>query len=203
LSFRIQSGDGYAITKREAEDTAGGFHGKGGLAVTILRPTALFGERDRRFIPMVVRVLKMRLVPLLGSGMNLLAVVYAGNAAEAVVKALDGSGAGDTFNISEDLLVTPRSLFEGLGHELGITPYFLPVPGSLVRTAAVLAGGLGLGVPGVRGLPLTRAVRLALGDNPYSAARGKTVLGWSPRYSLEEALIRTGTWLREKEEGHD
>ena len=202
-SSRIPSGDRYAITKREAEEVAAEFHGKGGLGVTILRPTALFGERDRRFLPMLVKVLKIRLVPLMGSGRNLLAAGYAGNAAEAVAKALDGLGAGDAFNISEDLSVTPRSLFEGLGHELGITPYFVPVPGSFVRTAAVLAGTLGLGVPGVRGLSLSRAVRLALEDNPYSGARARKVLGWLPRFSLDDALIRMGTWLREKEKGND
>ena len=203
LTSRIPPGNVYALTKREAEKVAEELHGKDGLGITILRPSAIFGERDRRLVPRLVRVLKMRLVVLLGSGRNRFAAVYAGNVAEAVDKALGGSGAGNAFNVSEDVSVTVRSLFEGLGKELGIQPLFVSVPGGWVQYAANLGDRLGIGIPGVSGLSLARAARLTLGDNPYPAERARKILGWTPPYSLDEALTRTGTWIREREKGHD
>jgi len=195
--------DVYAQTKREAEGVAGGFHGRDGLQLTILRPPAVFGERDRRFIPRVAKVLSMRLIFLMGSGQNRLALVYAGNVAEAVERALGGSGSGGIFNVTEDVPVTQRSLFSGLGRELGVRPYFVTVPGSFVRIGARVGDQLGLGIPGTEGLSLSRAADLSLNDNPYPAEKAREGLGWDPPYSLAEALSRTGRWLREKDAGHD
>jgi len=199
-SREVARGNTYALSKRKAEEVVEELHGRRGLGVTILRPPVLFGERDRRFVPRVVRMLKGRVVLLPGSGRNRLAAVYAGNVAEAVERGLKGVGAGEAFNVSEDVGLTPRALLEGLGRAIGLHPHFISIPGRLARIAATLVDRAGIGVPGVRGLSLTRAVRLSMEDNPYPAEKARLILGWSPPYSLDEALARTGMWLRQEEE---
>ena len=203
LDSKLPPRDFYARTKREAEAAARESHGRGRLGVTILRPPLLYGERDRRFTARLGRVLRNRRVTLMGSGKTLFAAVYAGNAAEAVERALGEAGSGEVFNVTEDVPVTLRAIFEGLGRELGIQPYYVTVPAWLVRRGAELGDRRGWEIPWAAGLSLSRAARLALEDNPYPTRKARETLGWSPPFSLEEALGRTGKWLREKETGNE
>jgi nucleoside-diphosphate-sugar epimerase len=203
LGFPLAPGDLYAHTKREAEGVAEEFCGQNGLDIIILRPPAILGERDRRIIPRIVQLLRKRLVVLAGTGRNRLAMVYAGNAAAAIGDALAYPGSCEAFNVSEDVEITPRVLFEGLGRELDIRPYFVCVPGGVVRAGARLADVLGFGVPGAPGLSPFRAARLALDDNPYPGDKAKKILGWAPPFSMEEAFARIGKWLRKKDKAHE
>lgn len=101
-------------------------------------------------------------------------------------------------NVTEDIEIIPRTLFRGLGRELGIRPYFVYVPGSMVLAGARLGEILRVGVRGTPGLYLSRAARLALDDYPYPADKARKTMGRNSPFSLEEALARTGSWLRER-----
>lgn len=195
----LGSTDYYALTKREAEGVAAGFHEAGRMSVTILRPPALYGERDRWFVPRLVAQVKRGFIPLVGTGQTRFPAVYAGNAAQAVEMALGGRGGGEVFNLGEDHKVTLRFLYEGFAKALNLRPKFLRVPTSLAWAGAGVGEALGLGIQGARDLSLTRMVRLAAEDNPYSSEKARTVLNWRPPFTLEEAMARTGAWIRERE----
>jgi len=195
----LRGSDFYARTKREAEEVVRRLQEEGRLGIVTLRFPALWGERDRWFVPRLVSQLRRRIVPLVGTGMTRLPAVYAGNAAQAVDCALTGAGRGDVVTVAGDVPLTLRGLLEGLGAELGMEPRFLTIPPSLARMGAVLAEGLGVRIPGARDLSLARAVRLASVDSPYSPERAREVLGWTPPFTLAQALSRTGAWIREKD----
>lgn len=195
LDAPLRSVDYYGRTKREAEGVASSFHGREGLSVTILRPPAIYGERDRLFVPKLMAFLKRPVVFLLGSGDTRLASVYAGNLAEAVERALEGRGAGERLNVTEDVPVTQRTLYGGLARAMGRSPRFVSIPAAAARTAAAAGDAVGITIPGARDLSLTRSVRLATHDNPYPAEKARRALGWSPPYTLDEALSRTADWV--------
>lgn len=185
----------YARSKREAEAVARALHGAGVIAVTILRPAAVYGERDRLFAPLLERVLRLPVIPLLGGGRNTIPVVYAGNVAAGVLAVLAGTGSGRAYNLSQDHPLTQRQLLEGLARELGRRRRFIGVPGWLVWLVARAADAVGAGVPGARELPLRRIAWLGLRDNPYRAERARAELGWDPPFSHGEGLARTAAWL--------
>ncbi len=198
LDHPLGPADLYARSKREAEALAWELHEPGVFEVTVLRPPALYGERDRLFAPKLARMLRRPVVPLLGGGRNTVAVAYAGNVADAVVRALEGRGAGKAFNVTEDHPLTQRELLEGLARGLGLRPRFVTVPGGVVRFGAGVGDRLGIRIPGARDLSLGRVVRVALEDNPYPSERARRELGWDPPFEHAEALERTGAWLRER-----
>jgi len=70
------------------------------------------------------------------------------------------------------------------------------IPGAPARAAARVGDALGVRIPGVADLSLYRSARLATMDNPYPSARARAALGWSPPFSLDEALERTASWAR-------
>lgn len=192
----IPPDDLYARSKREAEEVARGIEEKWGLPVTVVRPAAVYGERDRLMIPAVADILRLPVTPLFGSADNTLPVVYAGNVAVAVRLCLEARRGGETFDVGHDHVLTQRGLFELLAEGLGRRPRFLRLPATLVRGVTRTLAVLGVGTPGAKHLPIDRVARLALGENPYPSHRIRAELGWTPPHRHEEALPRAGAWFR-------
>jgi len=184
--------DLYARSKREAEAVARGIEEKRGLPVTIVRPSAVYGERDRLMVPVIAKVLRSPVVPLLGSGRNALPVVYAGNVAVALRLAIEASRGLETFDIGFDHTLTQRTMFETLARGMDLEPRFVSVPAPVVRGGANVLTRIGIDTPGAEHLPVERVARLALGENPYPSRRIRDELGWDPPYHHHDALLRTG-----------
>lgn len=198
----IPGRDVYARSKREAERAARRVEAERGLTVTVLRPSAVYGERDRLMAVRTERMLRWPVAFLLGAGQNTLPVVYAGNVAVAAVLALEAGRGGATYDVGSDRPLTQRMLLEGLARGLGRSPMLIPLPAGVVHAGAAVLQRLGVTAPGAEGLPLSRVVRLALRNSPFSSVRIRGELGWVPPYAHEQALERTGRWLREHLE-HD
>ena len=187
--------DLYARSKREAEKVARQVEEKWNFPVTILRPSAVYGERDRLMGPALVDILRLPLVPILGRGNNALPVVYAGNVAVATRLAVEAARANTTYNVGLDHALTQRELFEYLGTGLGINPRFVTIPAPLVKSGGALLAKLGVKTPGAKHLPINRLTKLALSENPYPSGLIRDELGWAPAYEHRQALEQTGHWL--------
>jgi nucleoside-diphosphate-sugar epimerase len=191
----LPPGDLYARSKREAEEVVRGIEAKRGFPVTILRPAAVYGERDRLMAPALRDILKLPLVPLFGSATNLLPVVYAGNVAVATRLALDAAKPATTYDVGLDHGLTQRELMDWLADGLGLSPRFVTLPAPIVRGVGEILARLGVRTPGAKHLPINRFTQLALNENPYTSGRIRAELGWAPPYEHEAALQRTGRWL--------
>ncbi len=95
----VPPNDLYARSKREAEEVARGIEAKRSLPVTILRPAAVYGERDRLMAPAIAGMLGFPIAPLFGPADNSLPVVYAGNVASAMRLTLEAGRGGTTFHV--------------------------------------------------------------------------------------------------------
>jgi len=194
----LTAGDLYARSKREAESVARAVETELGLPTTILRPAAVYGERDRLMAPSLADILRLPLVPLFGRADNTLPVVYAGNVASAIVAVLETRAGGTTFDVGLDFPLTQRDLFAHLAAGMGLSPRFVRLPASLVRGGVRVLQTLGVVVPGTEHMPLDRVARLALGENPYPSRRIRSELSWKPTHPHAEALARTGRWLTDQ-----
>lgn len=194
LDGELRPGDRYARSKREAELVVDEVRCAGGISVTVLRPAAVFGERDRLLTPRLARLARLPVVPLLGAGRREIPVVYAGNVASAVVGCLARPDDA-AFVLATDTAMSQRDLVLGLARAMGRRARAVSIPVAVVRAAARAAEGLGVGPPGAQGLSPVRAVRLWTGGNPYRTRRIFDALDWSPPFEQREALERTADWL--------
>ncbi|HUF76565.1 MAG TPA: NAD(P)-dependent oxidoreductase, partial [Longimicrobiales bacterium] len=157
--------DLYARSKRESESAARAVAQAEGFRLTIVRPAALYGERDRLLTPRLARLVRLPILPLVGGGRNAVPIVYAGNAAHAVELILDAARGAAASRAPVQA--------EGAGAE-------------------ARAGGFG--APGAGGAPAPRAYnvgldhRLTQRDLLEGMARA---LGKSPRFvKIPDAFVR-------------
>jgi nucleoside-diphosphate-sugar epimerase len=195
----IDGRDFYARTKRLAEQLVREETERGGLEAVALRPDVIYGERDRLFAPKVIRLVRIGVVPLVGSGANRLACVYAGNVASAVVAALDAPGAGfRAYNVTEDAppALDQRAFVLAFARALGVRARCVRVAPALARAGTALwTAWRGLlwpaRYPGVG----RAAVSFLTTDNLYVAERARAELAWRPPYGTAEGVARTVAWF--------
>ena len=185
--------DGYARSKREAEELVRSAAESGGLTAIAIRPNVIYGERDRLFTPRLARAVRSPIVPVIGSGNNHLSCVYAGNVAQAIVAALDAPCAGfRAFNVTTDAapLLTMREFLAAIAEACGVRARFVHLPTGVARFAIVLWAGPTLA---------RAALAFVTGENPHSSERARAELGWTPAVSTREGIARAVRWVRANE----
>ena len=189
--------DFYARTKRMAEEVAREAAIRHEVDVVALRPTVIYGERDRMFTPRVIRAVRLPFVPQVGPGTNRLSCVYAGNVAAAAVAALDATLQGfRAYNVTGDgpPALSQHEFFAAFATALGRRYRPVPIPTPFA--------GFVLGLLTARRLARA-AVSFVSGENPYTDERIRSELGWRPPTQASQAIERTVAWFLENEKpGH-
>jgi nucleoside-diphosphate-sugar epimerase len=190
--------DYYARSKRRAEATINSLVQDGGLKAVSLRPCVIYGERDRTFLPHVVRILDRGFAPLIGTGSNSLSIVYAGNVADAVLAALEHPEVTGPINVTNDGDVTQREFYAAVGSALGkrVRLMRVPIPIAYMFAATRQSVRRGLAPNKYPGFG-PAAVRFLTADNPYSSDRARQELDWKPTTPPSEAIARSVRWFAE------
>ena len=188
--------DYYTRSKVECEKILWGLV-PDGLRLTIIRPSWLYGERDRTTTARIVRRLRSGIVSLMGPGDNPLSAVYAGCVAEAAILAANqGAAEGQAYNVTDQGPINPRDFFDLWAKVAGTPPVTRHLNYRLVFAAS-------LGFEAWARLwrsqtpPLiTRYATWLMGRNlSYSTAKARTELGWTPSCTYQEGIARTFRWF--------
>jgi nucleoside-diphosphate-sugar epimerase len=185
--------DEYAHTKLVQERLVRDHAVRGGWDYTVLRPGVIYGKDNLWTARLGVRGGR---VWLRTGAWARLPLTYVENCAEAIVLAAETEAASaQTLNVVDDDMPTQRRYASLLRRRFSPRPIILPVAWSIMRGLAGLAtltNKLLLGgrakIPGI-----FMPCRLAARCKPlrFSNRKIKDVLGWKPRYSLDEALGRS------------
>jgi nucleoside-diphosphate-sugar epimerase len=162
-----------------------------GASFTILRPAAVYGPRDRAFLPLF-RGAGFGVVPLLGGGRQELSLVHAEDLASALVAAaLAPASLGRTYHVAHPVPTTQRDLAAALGRAMGRRVRTVALPAPLVRAALSLAGSVVRAAGGLCFLDGDKARELLAPAWTCSSAALVRDAGWVARIPLEEGLVRT------------
>jgi nucleoside-diphosphate-sugar epimerase len=192
----IAESDFYARAKREAEDALWEMARARGLNAVALRPCVIYGERDRQFIPRLLRGLRFGFAPIIGPGTNRLATVYVGNVVDAIESAIDHPDVSGPFNVANDGGLTQLELYdvveEALGRRLRRIHVSERAALRLIRAAARTHAFLR---PGRYGVAQVTSGGFLARENPFTSDRARRTLGWRPSTPSREALLRTVRWF--------
>lgn len=166
------------------------------VAWTILRPAATYGPRDRDFLELF-KAVKWGLLPLFDGGRQPLSLVFAPDAAAAVLACLDrGPAHGKTYHVAHPHPCSGESLLREIVRQTGARVRTLSLPGGIL----VPLGGLREALarltqrPAILSRDKVREIR-SPGWVCETAAIEKD-LGYTAPTPLIDGIARTLGWYR-------
>lgn len=174
-----QPGDAYGISKKEAEDGLRQIATDTGMEVVIIRPPLVYGPGVRANFLSMMRWLN-RGIPLpLGSIKNTRSLVALDNLVDLIITCIDHpAAANQTFLVSDGEDLSTTELLQRMGVALGQPARLLPVPPALLSAGAALLGKKAI-------------VERLLGSLQVDISKTRSLLGWAPPVSVDEALRKT------------
>ncbi len=175
---------------------------KQGLPVTVIRPSWLYGERDRASMPRLICAIRNGKIKLLGDGQNRLNLTYAGNEAEGIILAANHPKAiGQAYNLCNDGAITQAEYFNKIAALLGCPPIRRKVPYSVAYNAGFVLEALGH-LTGKKTPPLvTRYSAWLMGRVVFFASEKiRQELGYQPSVGYDEGIARSVRWALEHTE---
>lgn len=193
--------DHYTRSKVECERLLWDMVEKEGFPLTVIRPSWLYGERDRTTAPRLAREFRRGRVMIVGKGDNPLSAVHAGVVADGAILAADDPGSrGEAYNITNQGPISQQRFLDLFADALGCPRARRHVPFRLA-----FAGGLLLELQD-RSLHRRQAPRVTrysawlLGRYlDYSSQKARDRLGWRPAFGYEEGVARAARWFLENE----
>jgi nucleoside-diphosphate-sugar epimerase len=189
----------YSRAKVEAEKLVWAVHERGELPVTVIRPSWLYGQRDRASMPRLIRALKGGKAKLIGDGNNRLNLTYAGNEADGCILAAAAPKAvGQAYNLCNDGIITQAEYLNKIAALVGAPPVTKKVPYGLAKSAAFLMELVGHAV-GKKTPPLvTRYAVWLIGRRCFfSTEKIRRELGYVPAVGYDEGIARAVRWALE------
>lgn len=183
----------YGKAKIQAEAVADSFR-KEGMCVPILRPKSFIGpERLGVFALLYDWAKDGKGFPMIGNGRNRYQLLDVEDLCEAIYLTLTGDKAvvNATFNIGAKVFQTMKEDYQAVLDEAGFGKRIKTFPAPPVIFALRLLEALKLS-------PLYKWVyETASKDSFVSIEKAEKVLGFSPKYSNQQALIRNYRWYVE------
>ena len=197
--------DAYTRSKVESEMLLWERADTKNLPLTVIRPSWLYGERDRTTTVRLVDRLRNRKVLLIGKGDNPLSAVYAGIVADAAILAAnDLASVGEAYNITNQGPITQRVFLNLMAEACGAPIVRREVPFKVAYAAAFLMEAKGRFLHQAQPPWVTRYATWLMGrELEYSTEKARTQLGWSPGLTYRESIFRTVNWLIEHERTGD
>ena len=162
-----------------------------GMCIPVLRPKSFIGpERLGVFALFYDWARDGRNFPMIGSGNNRYQLLDVADLCEAVwlCLTLDAARVNDTFNIGAREFTTMRQDYQAVLDEAGFGRRIVGFPARPVILALRILEALRLS-------PLYKWVyETACEDSFVSIEKAERVLGYNPRYSNQQALIRNYQW---------
>jgi nucleoside-diphosphate-sugar epimerase len=189
--------DDYTRAKVEAEKMLWKMYEEQKLPLTIVRPSWLYGPRDRLTVNRMYQSLKQKKVRIIGAGNNRMNTVYAGSVAHCCLLAARSEKAiGQAYNATCDGSITQREWFN-----LWADTFQLPKPVATVSYALAFRASLVLEamyrLAGSKKPPyITRYAVWLLGRPTfYVTEKAQRELGWKPVVSYAEGVRKTVDWF--------
>jgi len=167
-----------------------------GVSWTIVRPSAVYGPRDREFLPMF-RLARLGVAPVFGRGTQQLSLVCAPDLADLIVRAGTApAAAGRTYHAAHPEVVTTRAFALAVGRAVGRRPLVVPVPGAVATPIVAAIGALAA----ARGRPsVLNRDKMAEFLAPawlLDVGAAERELGWRAALDAAEGTRRTAEWYR-------
>jgi len=171
--------DAYAISKLEAECKLRDYCSEVGMELVVIRPPLVYGPGVKGNFQSLLRLCNLPVPLPFGSMKNKRSLVYVGNLADFIVQCVASPKTRDEeFLVSDDEALSLSELLAEIRRAEKRSPLSVSVPVLFFRVVGTLLGK-------------TEAVDRLTGALVIDSSKARTVLNWSPPYSVREGLQAT------------
>ncbi|RVU01061.1 NAD(P)-dependent oxidoreductase [Mucilaginibacter limnophilus] len=181
----------YGRSKLDAEER---LQSVKGLNFTIIRPTAVYGPRDKDIFIFFKQVRK-GIEPYIGKKAQKLTFIYVKDLAKVSLKALY-AGDGKAYNISDGNFYDKYALGNITKSILNLTALKLTLPLGLVKVIAAIAQGVSSMRNKASALNIEKLKELNAANWNCDIEQAKHDLGFYPEYDLDKGLHETLNWYK-------
>jgi nucleoside-diphosphate-sugar epimerase len=182
----------YSETKKIGEDRVNAAFQNSDLETVILRPKAVFGPRDTTLLPRIIAAGRAGRLPQIGSGENRIDLTYIENVVDALRLAENAAAIGKTYTITNNEPVLLWQVIRRILRELGISDTLRPIPVSRALAVAHFLEAVAQ-ITGREPLLTRYTVLLLSQTQTHDISSAQCDLGYTPRVSVEEGIVRTIT----------
>jgi len=194
-SFPYNPGDVYQESKLEGEKLALDYFARG-LPGVVVRPTAIYGPGDLRFLKLFKSIQTGRFV-MIGNGNVLYHLVYIDDLVEGfVLCGKKDNAVGQIFIIGGERYMTMNELVEKIANSLGVKkpkirfPFFRPVWYAALL-CEIVCYPFRINPPIFR-----RRVDIFRKNRAFDISKARNELGYRPQTSIEDGINKTADWYK-------
>jgi nucleoside-diphosphate-sugar epimerase len=197
----------YSRSKIAGEKMIDDFVKEQGAPVVIVRPAWIYGPRDNASFGRFVAMVESRKGFLIGSGSNIVPVVYVRDVAQGLIKAGDASDdvVGKAYTLADERRVTQAEYLNTVADFLKVPPVTRKIP-YFALFAAGRAAELGWQAMGRRKSsppPVTTyGVTLLGGNQEFSIQKARQELGYEPAYDMIRGVFEGVNWFLHAKEAN-
>lgn len=181
----------YGKSKLEAEELVKA----SGIPHIILRPTGVYGPRDKDYF-LMLKTLMMGVDPQIGLKEQVISFIYVTDLAEAVLETLSDKVINQTFIVSDGNNYT-NSQYSALAKKhLEKKAVRLPIPQMLVLIVVKVNEGIRFFSKKTPTLNFDKYLTMKAKNWKCSNKKITSTIGWNPTVNLDEGLERSVNWYK-------
>ncbi len=186
----------YSRAKVEAEKLVRAAHQRGEVPMTVVKPSWLYGPRDRASMPRLIRAIRAGKAKLVGQGTNRLNLTHAANEAEGcILAACNEKALGETYNLSNDGVITQAEYLNKIAECIGAKPVTGKIPYRLAYAAAFGMELFGHALDRTKPPLVTRYAVWLMGRKCFfSCEKARRELNWQPTIGYDEGIRQAVRW---------
>jgi nucleoside-diphosphate-sugar epimerase len=196
----------YSRTKIAGEKLIASLVQDEGAPVVIVRPGWIYGPRDSASFGRFVGLVESGKGFFVGSGKNIVPVVYVRDVAQGLIKAGDAGDEviGRAYTIADDHRVSQAEYLNSIADSLQVPHISRRVPYMPVYAAARAAELVwqAMGRRNAAAPPVTTyGITLLGGEQYFSIGRARSELGYAPQYDLARGIAEGVQWYLQAKQG--
>lgn len=196
----------YSRTKIAGEKLVADFVKERGAPVVVVRPAWIYGPRDTASFGRFVALVESGKGFLIGSGKNIVPVVYVRDVAQGLIKAGDAGdeAIGQAYTLADDRRVTQDEYLNTIADFLEAPPVTRKLPYVALYSAGRAAELLWQAMGRRKSAPppvTTYGVTLLGGNQEFSIDKARRELGYQPEYDVIRGVHDGVSWYLEAKKG--